>query len=100
MNRMRCRSDDGGTWTTVRERELRKRLGVALRLGIGTGSVQRIIRDGALPASQLMSSAPWKESVEALDSEAVRIGVREIVARRPGHFKQLQDDRTLRLPGI
>ena len=118
MNRMRCRSDDGGTWTTVRVRELRKRLGIAefdpaaadpetismdeaaLRLGIGTSSVQRLIRDGTLPATQLMPSAPWKVSVEALDSEAVRIGVREILARRPGHFKQLQDDRTLRLPGI
>ena len=29
MNRMRCRSDDGGTWTTVRVRELRERLGIA-----------------------------------------------------------------------
>ena len=118
MNRMRCRSDDGGTWTTVRVRELRKRLGIAEfepaaadpetismgeaahRLRIGTSSVQRLIRDGSLPATQLMPSAPWKVPVEALDSEAVRTGVREIVARRPGHFKPLQDDRTLRLPGI
>jgi len=29
MNRMRCRTPDGGTWTTMRVRELRERLGVA-----------------------------------------------------------------------
>ena len=29
MNRMRCRAEDGGTWTTVRARELRQRLGIA-----------------------------------------------------------------------
>lgn len=118
MNRMRCRSDDGGTWTTVRVRELRERLGIAAfdpaaadaktisadetahRLGISIGSVHRLIREGKLPATQMMPWAPWKVPVEALESEAVQIGVREVIARRPGNFKQLQDVKTLRLPGI
>jgi len=26
---MRCRAPDGGTWTTVRAKELRERLGIA-----------------------------------------------------------------------
>ena len=118
MNRMRCRSGDGGTWTTVRTRELRQRLGIAAydpatagpetisaqetahRLGIYITSVHRLIREGTLPAKQLMPSAPWQIPVEALDSEAVRTGVREIIARRPGSIKQLQDVSSLRLPGI
>ena len=29
MNRMRCKSADGSSWTTVRVRELRERLGIA-----------------------------------------------------------------------
>ena len=72
----------------------------ANRLGISIGSIHRLIREGKLPATQLMPSAPWKIPVEALDSEAVRIGVREIVARRPKYCKQLQCIRTIPLPGI
>jgi hypothetical protein len=53
-----------------------------------------------LPAEQAMHSAPWKVPVAALDTEAVRIGVREIVARRPSNFQALQDVKTLPLPGI
>ena len=118
MNRMRCHSEDGGSWTTVRVRELRERLGIAAfdpatagpeticaeetarRLGISIESVHRLIREGKLPATQLMPSAPWEIPVEALESEAVQIGVREVVARRPENMTRLQDDRTLRLPGI
>jgi hypothetical protein len=117
MNRMRCKSEDGETWTTVRVREFRERLGIApfdpntandtisvdataTRLGICVGSVHKLIRDGVLPAEQAMHSAPWKVPVAALDTEAVRIGVREIVARRPSNFQALQDVKTLPLPGI
>ena len=118
MNRMRCRTEDRGTWTMVRVRELRERLGIAAfdpatsgpetisaqetahRLGIYITSVHQLIREGTLPARQLMPSAPWQIPVEALESEAVRTGVREIIARRPGNFKQLQDLNTPRLPGI
>ena len=118
MNRMRCRSESGGTWTMMRVRELRERLGIAEfdpatagpqtisaqeaahRLGIYITSVHRLIREGTLPATQLMPSAPWMIPVEALDSEAVQTGVREIIARRPGSVRQLQDVSSLRLPGI
>ena len=118
MNRMRCRSEDGGSWTTVRVRELRERLGIApfdsatagpetitadetsQRLGIAVASVHKLIRNGILPATQLMPSAPWQIPATALESEAVQTGVREIVARRPAYFKTLQDVNTPRLPGI
>jgi hypothetical protein len=118
MNRMRCKSEDGQSWTMVRVQELRERVGIAAfdpaqagsetisvdetanRLHISVGSVQRLIRQGILPATQLMPSAPWKVPVEALESEAVQIGVRGVIARRPRNFADLQDKKTLRLPGI
>jgi hypothetical protein len=118
MNRMRCRSADGQTWTTVRVRELRERLGIAAfdphgssrktisvdetarRLKICVGSVHRLIRSGVLSATQLMPSAPWQVPVAALDSEAVRIGVRGVVDRRPRNFVDLQNEKTLKLPGF
>jgi len=118
MNRMRCRAADGGTWTAVRVRELRERLGIAdfdpaaereetisvdetaRRLGICVGSVHKLIREGQLPARHLMHSAPWQIPVAALDTEEVRIGVREIIERRPSNFGVLQDVKTLKLPGI
>lgn len=118
MNRMRCRTSNGGTWTAVRVRELRERLGIAefdpstpreetisldeaaRRLAISVPSVYRLIREGVLPASQIMPSAPWEIPVSALDSEAVQIGVRGVIDRRPRNFAKLQDTYTLRLPGM
>ncbi len=118
MNRMRCKSADGKSWTAVRVRELRERLGIAefdpdatrpetisvdetaRRLQICVGSVHRLIREGILPAKQAMHSAPWEIPVAALSTEAVQIGVRNIVARRPANFDVLQDVKTLRLPGL
>ena len=118
MNRMRCHSTDGATWTSVRVRELRERMGIApfdptharektisvdetaRRLQICVGSVLRLIREGVLPAKQLMPSAPWQIPGAALESESVRIGVRAVVERRPRNFRVLQDERTLKLPGL
>ena len=118
MNRMRCRSPDGQSWTMVRVKALRERLGIApfdptvareetisvdataQRLGICVGSVHRLIRQGVLPAQQIMPSAPWQVPVAALATETVQIGVRDVIARRPKNFKALQDVSTLRLPGI
>lgn len=118
MNRMRCKSADGQSWTAARVRTLRERLGIAAfdpsaprveaitvdetarRLEICVGSVHRLIREGVLPATQLMPSAPWQVPVAALDSEAVQAGVRAVKARRPAKSKASQDVMTLRLPGL
>lgn len=118
MNRMRCKSSDGLTWTSVRVRELRERLGVAAfdpdlpreetigidetadRLGICSASVRQLIRSGKLPATQLLPSAPWQVPVANLQSRDVLIGVREIIERRPRNIAKYQDEKTLKLPGI
>jgi hypothetical protein len=47
-----------------------------------------------------MHSAPWQIPVAALDTEAVKTGVSEIVGRRLKFYKRFQEDKTLRLPGI
>lgn len=118
LNRMRCKPPDGKAWTTVRVRELRERLGIgaydpglprtetisadaaATRLGICVSSVHKLIRKGLLPATQLMISAPWQIPVAALDTQAVRTGIREIVGRRPKFYQRFQQDKSLWLPGL
>jgi hypothetical protein len=118
MNRMRCRTPDGLTWTTVRVAELRHRLGVAAfdaeaeraptisadaaaqRLGISISSVHKLIRGGVLPATQPMPSAPWQIPVDALDTEQARMGLRQIAARRPTKALAALNERLLRLPGL
>lgn len=118
LNRMRCKTGDGETWTTVRVREMRERLGLpeynpddacgrmvslakaAEQLGICVGSVKTLALRGVLPATQAMKGAQWLVPVEALTSEAVRIGVQRVVERRPKIFEDYQYDNLVRLPGI
>ncbi len=69
----------------------------AAGLGICVGSVQKLIREGVLPATQVLPSAPWRIPVEALASAAVIEGVQAIVCRRPSNYRMMQGDKTLRL---
>ncbi len=118
MNRLRCRTEDGETWTTVRVATLRERLGIpaydpiehppttisagraAIRLGICVGSVQKLIKEGVLPAIQRFPSAPWEIRADALETETVQEGVQQIVERRPKVLRQNQQDGQPRLPGF
>lgn len=118
LNRMRCKTGDGETWTTVRVREMRERLGLAEynpddagapmvslakaaeRLGICVGSAKSLALKGILPASQAMKGAQWLVPAEALTSEAVLLGVQRVVERRPKINEDYQYDNLIRLPGI
>jgi hypothetical protein len=80
---MRCKTSNGETWTTVRVREMRERLGIAEydpakaydqmislmkaaeRLGICVGSAKSLVLNGGLPATQIMLGSPWMVPVEA-----------------------------------
>jgi excisionase family DNA binding protein len=115
---MRCRTEDGETWTTVRVAALRRKLGIgsydpdaevpktisvdaaAKRLGICVSSVRKLIRSGALPATQIMFSAPWKIPLDALESDAVRIGLQGIAARKPRQALAAVENASLKLPGF
>ena len=118
LNRMRCRTEGSESWTAVSVRQVRERLGIAecvrnsrpeatvsvqetaRRLGLCVGSVHRLIREGILPATQVMGSAPWKVPTEALSSEAVAAGVQAIKGRRPSNYEAFQRDEAMRLPGL
>ena len=118
MNRMRCKRNNGESWTTLRVRDLRERLGVAAfnaaaarpdtisvdetarRLKICVGSVLRLIKAGILPAQQLMPCAPWQVPVGALQSQQVKTGVQDVIARRPLKVLQYHQNKTLKLPGF
>jgi DNA invertase Pin-like site-specific DNA recombinase len=118
LNRMRCKTGDGETWTTVRVKEMRERLGLpdydptrpdgatislmkaAERLGICVGSAMSLVRRGTLPATQIVPGSPWLVPVEALSSEPVRLGVQRVIARRPKIYEDYQYDKVIRLPGL
>ncbi len=118
LNRMRCKTGDGESWTTVRVRELRERLGIAEhdpakantmmislmkaaeRLGICVGSAKTLALKGILPATQILPGSPWLVPVDALTSETVRIGVQRVIDRRPKFYENYQYDKVVRLPGL
>ncbi len=118
LNRMRCKTGDGESWTTIRVRDMRERLGIAEydpgkaetamislmkaaeRLGICVGSAKTLALKGILPATQIMPGSPWLVPVEALALEAVRIGVQRVIDRRPKYYETYQYDKQIRLPGI
>ncbi len=118
LNRMRCKTGDGETWTTVRVREMRERLCLpewspsaaegetislvkaAERLGICQGSAKTLALKGILPATQIMPGAPWMVMVSALETDAVRIGVQAVINRRPQFYEHYQYEKTLPLPGF
>jgi DNA invertase Pin-like site-specific DNA recombinase len=116
LNRMRCKTADAETWTTVRVRQMRERLGLpewspsgpegetislakaADRLGICQGSAKTLALKGILPATQIMPGAPWMVLVSALETDAVRIGVQAVINRRPQFYERYQYEKTLPLP--
>ncbi|MCZ4093081.1 recombinase family protein [Sinorhizobium psoraleae] len=118
LNRMHCKTGNGEGWTTVRVRDMRERLGIpeydptkatgqmislmkaAERLGICVGSAKSLVLKGVLPATQILPGSPWMVPVEALTSEAVRIGVQRVIDRRPKFYEDYQYDKVIRLPGI
>jgi hypothetical protein len=72
----------------------------AEHLGICVGSAKSLAMKGILPATQAMKGEQWLVPVEALTSEAVRIGGRRVVERRPKIYENYQYDNLVRLPGI
>ena len=118
LNRMRCKTSDGETWTTVRVREMRERLGLpehdpakpggemvslmkaAAQLGICVGSARSLVEKGVLPATQIMPGSPYLVPAAALTSEAVLIGVQGVISRRPQFYENYQYDKVVRLPGL
>jgi DNA invertase Pin-like site-specific DNA recombinase len=72
----------------------------AERLGICVGSAKSLVLRGILPATQVVPGSPWLVPVDALASEAVHLGVQQVIARRPKIYEDYQYDKLIRLPGI
>ena len=90
LNRQRQRTSTGAGWTArtvavVRQQqhvpefhaEVRPASTVTLRqacerLQVNAGAIMRLIRNGILPAQQIVDCAPWEIPIDALDSEAVK----------------------------
>ena len=105
LNRMRCKTGDGETWTTTRVKEMRERLGLpnydpahadgkmislmkaAEHLGICVGSVKSLVLRGILPATQILPGSPWLVPVAALSSE---IGAHRGAARHRAKAKNIR----------
>lgn len=118
LNRMRCKTGQGETWTTVRVREMRERLGLpeyepavgeaemislaraAERLGICASSVKSLIERGVLPATQVLPGSPWLVPITALTSPTVTAAVQRTISRRPKIYDDYQYDKAIRLPGL
>ena len=118
LNRLGLRTGAGNTWNESRVRFAREYHQLpaidpnqpradfvtlreaAQRLNVSLTIVRRLIAEKILPASQVVICAPWQIPAASLDSEAVKIGVRKVIARRPNNFAVLQDQKTLTLPGL
>ena len=72
----------------------------AERLSICVGSAKRLALSGVLPATQILPGSPWLVPIEALTSESVRIGVQQVIDRRPKVYEDYQYDKAVRLPGL
>jgi excisionase family DNA binding protein len=99
LNRLGLRTGADNTWNEARVRSAREYQQLpafdsnhprkdfvtlreaAQRLGLSLTIVRRLIAEKKLPATQVITYAPWQISAEALDSEAVRAEVENIKNR-------------------
>jgi excisionase family DNA binding protein len=117
LNRMRLRTGAGNTWNETRVRSLRQYLklpvcrdeqragwltlqGAAQRLGVSPSIVRRLIERKVIPATQIVSGAPWQIDANNVASAEV---IRAAVALK-NRVRRLRDESvdngTLLLPGL
>jgi DNA invertase Pin-like site-specific DNA recombinase len=108
LNRLRLRTGKGNAWTETRVRSMRQKhdiTGFSARsrpertwvtaeeaagaLAISANSVRRLIRDGVLPARQIIRYAPWVIERTALELPAVQ---RAAVALKERQYRPLHVD--------
>ena len=96
LNRLGLQTGGGNGWNEMRVRSARHyhelpalnpslsnnetvtMMEAAERLSVSPSFVRRLIQEGSLPATQVVSCAPWEIPVEALHSESVRQAVRNM----------------------
>jgi DNA invertase Pin-like site-specific DNA recombinase len=114
LNRLGYRTGPGNSWTEARVRSLRsyrsippcppkeKRSGCTLadaaaELGVSSGTVRRMLKDGTLVGQQAIAHAPWVIPKEQLASPAVQAAAR---AAREGRRAPRTPAGQAQIPGI
>src|SRR5580658_2072970 len=109
LNRLRLRTGAGNSWNGQRVYGLRRQLGLpnpgshaqvrtltlqqaADRLGVSELSIRRLIEQKILPATQVVPSAPWEISLDALNLAPVQQAIEN--ARRRKRPPTPQDEES------
>jgi hypothetical protein len=119
LNRIRLHTGTGLTWNESRVAALRKRMGLKVRnmdsndirrtltlndaverLGVSNTVVLRLIREGKIPATQVVPDAPYEIDPEAMDDPKVLSAAKRTRERGRHARKWSHDRRTLKLPGL
>ena len=74
-------------------------MGAARRLGVTCHTIRALIRDGILPAHQVVSDAPWQILATDLERPEVQAALRRRRPRRGRPYRNAGDTRTLMIPG-
>jgi DNA invertase Pin-like site-specific DNA recombinase len=99
LNRLRLRTGAGNSWNAQRVYGLRRQQGLAnqasdgevrtltlqqaaARLGVSELNIRRLIQQKILPATQVVPSAPWEISPDALHSPAVQQAIDNVRRRK------------------
>lgn len=117
LNRMGFSTGQGNTWNETRVSHYRLKneirayesatkdgqcltmLEAAERLGVSCYRIRKLIRDGLLPARQVVFDAPWQILAADLDRPDVQNALRRSKGRgRP--CRNSRDQRTLKIPGV
>lgn len=117
LNRMRFKTGLGNTWTSTRVSAHRMKVGIrayesatkdgrcltmieaAKQCGVSASAIRKLVKDGVLPARQVMFDAPWQILAADLERSEVQAALRNRKTRRGRPCRNSKDDRTLMIPG-
>jgi hypothetical protein len=117
LNRMGLPTGQGNTWTGHRVATYRNKSGIpayasaandrqyltildaARKLGVSRYMIRVLIRNGILPARQVVVAAPWQIRAEDLGRSEVHQALERRRIRRGRPWRNFRDDRTLTIPG-
>lgn len=118
LNRMGFMTGQGNTWNENRVRSYRYKQGIhgyesalkdghcltmveaVKKLGVSRHALQKLIRDGVLPARQVVSDAPWQILAADLERPEVQEALRRRSTRPGRPCRNSRDEQTLTIPGI
>jgi transposase len=117
LNRLGLTTGQGNSWNERRVGNYRRKAGIpsyesavkngrcltmleaAQTLGVTCHVIRALIRDGILPARQVVFDAPWQIRAADLQRPAVHAGLGRRRTRRGGPYRNSGDTRTFMIPG-